>query len=174
MVHLLTLPSRHAGEAGILKDAPVKKLHDVKGRADDRDILAEAVCLWDRDVRRLQRMDDAVLSLDLVGGLGKQLPRRLLAQDKSRAIGCRQLVCRVGLAKAELFVAALVALGRRDRAAGGYLFHIHGRPDCRYISLNVSFQRWNVNRLAYGARHGEMEIFGVAQVLARCCEAHPG
>ena len=48
-------------------------------------------------------MDDTVLAVDLVGGLGQELARRLLPQDGLFAIlGGLEQVCRIRLAITEL------------------------------------------------------------------------
>lgn len=47
-------------------------------------------------------MDNLVFTLDLVGRLGEQLARRLLAQNVSLFIGGSDLVRRIRLAEAEL------------------------------------------------------------------------
>lgn len=98
-------PLRRAGNAGhqeVFKDAPVQKLHDVKRRANDRVVLAEVVRLGHGHVGRLERVQRAVFALDLVRRLGDELSGGLLAHHVAFAVGIRQLVCWVGLTKAEL------------------------------------------------------------------------
>ena len=93
---------QHVRDHGVLEDAAVEELHDVEGRADDGVVLAQAVGLGHRHVRLGQGVDDAVLALDLVGRLGDEASRRLLAQHVALAVRRCQLVRRVGLAEAEL------------------------------------------------------------------------
>lgn len=44
------LVGQHVGDDGVLKDAAVEKLHDVKGGSDDRVVLAQPVGLGHRHV----------------------------------------------------------------------------------------------------------------------------
>lgn len=93
---------RGRGHGGVFEDPPADEGHDVEGRADDGHVLAEAVGSGHGDVGVLEGGDDAVFALDLVGGLGDELARWLLAQDVSRPVRRGELVCRIRLAEAEL------------------------------------------------------------------------
>ena len=97
------LVGEHVGYYGVLEDAAVEEGHDVKGGANDGLILAQAVGARHGHVGVGQGCQDAVLALDLVGGLGHQLAWRLLAENIFPAVGGCQLVGRVGLTKAELY-----------------------------------------------------------------------
>lgn len=92
----------YAGHGEILKDASVKELHDVKGRADDRLVFTEAIGLGYGDIGVLEGVEDAVLALDFMGSLGDELARRLLAHNELLFVGGDDLVGRVGLTEAEL------------------------------------------------------------------------
>ena len=95
--HLLPILLGHLRHPRVREDASVQKLHDVKGCADDRLILAEDVRLGDGDalggrggrllVVLVQRVQDGVLALDLMRGLAEKLARRLLAEDSTLPAG---------------------------------------------------------------------------------------
>lgn len=101
--HGLTLSWLYAWHSKVLKDTPIKKLHDVERRSYDRIILAKTVCLRDSHISVLQSMHNTVFALDLVSGLGKKLSRWLLAHHEALAIGSSDLVRGIGLAKTKLF-----------------------------------------------------------------------
>lgn len=69
IVHLRALFGRYVWNGWVLEDAAIEELHDVEVCADDFLILTEAEGLWDRDVGVLERVEDPVLAVDLVGRL---------------------------------------------------------------------------------------------------------
>ena len=82
----------------------VQELHDIEGGADDTGVLAQAVRLGHRNVGLLQRVDDLVLALHLVGRLRQELSRGLLPQHETLSVDGGEEVGGVRLAKAELDV----------------------------------------------------------------------
>lgn len=108
---------KHTGHGGVLKDAALEILHDVKGRPNHRGILAETIRLGHGDVGGAEGLDDAVLALDLVGRLRDELAGGLLAQDVAVAGGQGgEEVGWVGLAVAKLL-------------------HVEGRGDVGHVGL---------------------------------------
>ena len=67
--HVSSVFRSYVWEGWVFEDAAVEEGHDVESGANDGVIFAETVCLWDRHVGVLQSVQDAVLAVDLVGGL---------------------------------------------------------------------------------------------------------
>lgn len=65
-VHLRPLLRCHFWNCGVLEDASVKKLHDVKVAAHNAVILTECVGFGDRDIGVLESVDNPVFAVDLV------------------------------------------------------------------------------------------------------------
>ena len=105
-----TLLRRIVGQGCVPDDAAFDHVHHVEHRAGDAIVLAKAVGLGDGETERIERRDDAILTINRVGR-GQQLARGFAAHDVF--LGRRdQLVSRIGLAALELsdFKRALVAL----------------------------------------------------------------
>ena len=100
--HLSSVFGAHIWDGRVLEDATVEERHDVKSRAYDGVVFTKTVCLGDWHVGMLESMEDAVFSVDLMGRLGEQLSRWLLAHDILLSICRFQEVCWVALAIAEL------------------------------------------------------------------------
>ena len=77
--HLVSFLNTDARERRILEYAALQKFHDIESSTNHTYIFAQAVCLRDRHICALQGVDDAILALDLVSCLGKQLARWFLS-----------------------------------------------------------------------------------------------
>lgn len=175
--HLVARGRVHAGDGRVLDDAPVEELHDVEGRADDAVVLAQAVRFGHGHVRLLQRVDDAVLALDLVRRLGHQLAGGLLAHHEPlpRAVG--ELVGRIRLTKAELQPKGDVLLAIcTGNGPGGryvmsisrpYLLHVKRHLDLGHILLNVSLKGLDVDGLPDTPRHDDRRAGWASQAMVR-------
>jgi len=69
--HVSSVFGGYVWEGWVFEDAAVEERHDVEGGTDDGVILAKTVCLRDWYIGVLQGVQDAVLAVDLVGGLGE-------------------------------------------------------------------------------------------------------
>lgn len=120
----------------ILEDAPLQELHDVERSPDHGGILTETVRLGHGDIGRAEGLDDAVLTLDLVGRLREQLSWRLFPEDVAlaRRLGGEQ-VGWVGLAVAELL-------------------DVERHGDFGDVGLEVALEGGHVDGLADTACHG--------------------
>jgi hypothetical protein len=92
----------HVWYRRVLEDTTVEERHDVERCANDGVVLAKTEGLWDWHIGVLESMEDAVLSVDLMGCLGEQLSWWLLAHDILFAVCRFQKVRWVALAIAEL------------------------------------------------------------------------
>jgi hypothetical protein len=102
--HLSPVLRAHVWDGRVLEDATVEERHDVESCAYDGVVFAKTKGLGDWHVGVLESMEDAILSVDLMGCLGEQLSRRLLAHDILLSICRFQEVCWVALAIAELLL----------------------------------------------------------------------
>lgn len=92
------------GQGRVFEDAAVEEGHDVEGGAYDAVVFTETEGAWDGHVGLLEGVDDAVFAVDLMGGLGEELARRLLSHDIFGAIGGFEEVGWVALTVAELSI----------------------------------------------------------------------
>jgi len=79
--HLSSVLGAHVWNGRVLEDTTVEERHDVESCAYDRVVFAKTEGLGDGHIGVLERMEDAILSVDLMGCLGEQLSRWLLAHD---------------------------------------------------------------------------------------------
>lgn len=152
----------HVGQRKILDDAAVQKLHNVERRADDGVVLAEAVGLRDGDVGVFEGMHDAVLALDFVRRLGDKFAGGLFAHDKLARVGGRDLVRRVGLTKAKLFVFVLAGDGEEEE----------GASECRRYLLQVNRQLNLGHIFAQELAEGNL-VDGLTNSASHCKSSRP-
>lgn len=69
-VHLRPLLRRHPRDRRVLEYTSIEEFHNVEVAAHHALILAECVCFGHGDIGLLKGVDDAVLAVDLVRGLG--------------------------------------------------------------------------------------------------------
>ena len=81
MPHLSSVLRAYIWNGRVFEDTAVEERHDVKGCADDRVVFTQTEGLGDRHIGVLESMEDAILSVDLMGCLGEQLSWWLLAHD---------------------------------------------------------------------------------------------
>ena len=101
VVHGVALERAQLLERGVLEHAPIHELHQVKGRADDRCILAVGQHTGRGDRGVAESVHDAMLTADVMRRL-QQLSVRLLAQHAAVRSTSVHQVCWVGLAVSEL------------------------------------------------------------------------
>jgi hypothetical protein len=92
----------NAGHRVVGDDATGQEFHQVECRADHRIVLAKRVGLGHGNVGVVvQRLDDAILTVDLMGRR-KEFAGRFLAQDVHTPAAVGQVVGRIALATLEL------------------------------------------------------------------------
>jgi hypothetical protein len=79
--HLSPVLRAHVWDGRVLEDATVEERHDVESCAYDGVVFAKTKGLGHWHVGVLESMEDAILSVDLMGCLGEQLSWWLLAHD---------------------------------------------------------------------------------------------
>nr|POF25990.1 putative methylmalonate-semialdehyde dehydrogenase [acylating], mitochondrial [Quercus suber] len=156
---LFALGSRgRFGHGGVFEDAPIQEGHDVELGPDDGLIITHAEGTWDGHVRGFEGMDDAVFAVDLMGGLGEQFPRGLLAHDISVAVRRGQEIGGIALAVAELqgskvlLDVYVLGTGGLERA-GADLFHNQRGFDLGHILLDEPGEVVEVDGLTNGSSH---------------------
>ena len=131
--HIVSISSCYAWKGRVFENASIQEFHDIERCSDHRDILTETICFWHVHICSLQCMNDLIFSLHLMGGLGHQLPRRLLAKYIFLAVRSCHLVCRVGLAIAELRAMSVRCKSRRRLFRG---------PTCRRLTGSCISRTW--------------------------------
>ena len=126
---------RYTWKAWILEYPSIQKFHNVKRGTNDTAILTEAVGFRDRNICMLERMDNAIFTLHLVGSFGQQRARWFFPHNKLFARPVCQLVGGIRLAIAKLL-------------------DVDGRLDVGHAPVYESGERSDINRLANGACHG--------------------
>jgi len=79
--HLSSLLGAHVWDGRVLEDTTVEERHDVESCAYDGVVFAKTEGLGDWHVGVFESMEDAILSVDLMGCFGEQLSWWLLAHD---------------------------------------------------------------------------------------------